>query len=249
MYVFRVDKEADDFLDIKKEYKLTKIGDHKPELRFYPNQLSGELKGKASFAILFTRDTKDIEPILSEIQENMRHSVMEVQPSLFNSMIMQYALEEQKNIVYYMYEGEKGLSINFMALSNHPLFEDNSVFLALYNPPYEYFEGLTKEMLPNVGVVPKLDVGFTEGHIQQQNIDGGLPFERILGEVARTVGKEQELYEMERGIHKKANKARNFGEITSDQDFVDRCINYRKACAIALIPAVTQIDYEMANFE
>jgi len=72
MYVFRVDKEADDFLDIKKEYKLTKIGDHKPELRFYPNQLSGELKGKASFAILFSRDTKDIDPILSEIQENMR---------------------------------------------------------------------------------------------------------------------------------------------------------------------------------
>lgn len=66
-----------------------------------------------------------------------------------------------------MYEGKDGISINFMALSQHPLFEDNCVFLALFNPPYEQFEGLRKEMLPNVGIVPKLDVGFTEGHIQQ----------------------------------------------------------------------------------
>lgn len=125
------------------------------------------MKDKASFAILFNKEEKDVEPIITEIQESYKHSVTEVQPSLFNSMIIQYALEEQKNIIYYMYEGHKGLSLNFMALSNHPLFEDNSVFLAIFNPPYHLFEGLKKEMLPNVGVVPKLDVGFTEGHIQQ----------------------------------------------------------------------------------
>lgn len=104
-------------------------------------------------------------------------------------------------------------------------------------------------MLPNVGVVPKLDVGFTEGHIQQQNIEGSIAFDMLLAKVAITVGKEQELYEMERGTLKPAAKARNFGEITSDKDFQERCLNYRKACAISLIPAVTQIDYELENFE
>ena len=135
------------------------------------------MKDKASFGILFNKDDKAIESIYNEINDAYRHSVNEVQPALFNSMIIQYALEEQKNIVYYMYEGHTGLSLNFKALSNHPLFEDNSVFLAIFNPPYHLFEGLTKEMLPNVGVVPKLDVGFTEGHIQQQNIEGGIPFD------------------------------------------------------------------------
>lgn len=28
---------------------------------------------------------------------------------------------------------------------------------------------------------------------------------------------------------------RNFGEITSDFDFEERCLNYKKACAIALL--------------
>jgi hypothetical protein len=54
----------------------------------------GELKEKSSFSILFNKDSKDIDSILEEIQENMKHSVTEVQPSLFNTMIMQYALEE-----------------------------------------------------------------------------------------------------------------------------------------------------------
>jgi hypothetical protein len=67
MFVFKVDKESEDFLNIKKEFKLTKIGDNKPEMRFYPNQLMGELKDKASFAILFKTESKDIDSILSEI--------------------------------------------------------------------------------------------------------------------------------------------------------------------------------------
>ena len=28
---------------------------------------------------------------------------------------------------------------------------------------------------------------------------------------------------------------RNFGEITSDSDFKERCLNYKKACAISLL--------------
>jgi len=66
-YVFRLDKSSPDFAEMKKTYKLTKFGDQKPELRFYPNQLTGEMKDKASFAILFNKDEKDIEPIISEI--------------------------------------------------------------------------------------------------------------------------------------------------------------------------------------
>jgi hypothetical protein len=54
-----------------------------------------------------------------------------------------------------------------------------------------------------------------------------------------SVGKEQELYDMQRGSNQKVSKVRNFGEIASDEDFKKRCLNYKKACAIGLIPAVT----------
>ena len=37
IYVFRIDKSSPDFAEIKKTYKLTKFGEQKPEIRFYPN--------------------------------------------------------------------------------------------------------------------------------------------------------------------------------------------------------------------
>ena len=54
------------------------------------------------------------------------------------------------------------------------------MFLAMYNPPLEMFQGLQQEMLPNVGVVPILDPDFKEGNINQSNIDGGIPFLELL---------------------------------------------------------------------
>lgn len=41
---------------------------------------------------------------------------------------------------------------------------------------------------------------------------------------------------------------RNFGEITSQEDFENRCLNYKKGCAIALIPALQNQEYERDNF-
>ena len=100
-------------------------------------------------------------------------------------------------------------------------------------------------MLPNVGVVPVLDPSFTEGNINQSNIDGGIPFLELLQRVAHAASK---LDELNNPIEKKATKKRNFGEISSIDDFQDRCLSYRKGCAIGLIPAVTIADYETENF-
>jgi hypothetical protein len=41
---------------------------------------------------------------------------------------------------------------------------------------------------------------------------------------------------------------RQFQEITSTDDWKKSCIN-RKACAIGLLPAITEIDYELESFE
>jgi hypothetical protein len=42
--VFRVDQESEDFKEIKKTYKLSKLGENEPELRFFANDLTGDEK-------------------------------------------------------------------------------------------------------------------------------------------------------------------------------------------------------------
>jgi hypothetical protein len=51
--IFRIDPAADDFSQIKKEYKAGSLAAGKPVIRFYPNEVKGELKNQASFGILF----------------------------------------------------------------------------------------------------------------------------------------------------------------------------------------------------
>ena len=68
-------------------------------------------------------------------------------------------------MIYYMYADDKGPSVSFKSLSLHPLFLEDSVFIAMKDPPAHIFDGLKKEFLPSVGVVPKLDESFEEGHI------------------------------------------------------------------------------------
>mmetsp|Transcript_3358 Transcript_3358/g.5609 ORF Transcript_3358/g.5609 Transcript_3358/m.5609 type:complete len:218 (-) Transcript_3358:211-864(-) len=110
------------------------------------------------------------------------------------------------------------------------------------------FPGLKREMLPTIGVVPKINADFREGNIQQQNIDANLSFDQILTLVASTVGKSDELEGMSSQKKKASTKKRTFGEIQSRADFETRCLDHQKGCAIALIPAMTLIDYEEANF-
>jgi len=43
-------------------------------------------------------------------------------------------------------------------------------------------------------------------------------------------------------------KKRLYGEISSDADFDEKCLSYKKGCAIGLLPAYTIIDYELENF-
>jgi hypothetical protein len=45
----------------------------------------------------------------------------------------------------------------------------------------------------------------------------------------------------ESGVTVKKNK--EFGEITSVEDFELKCVKYTKACAVALLPASKMIDY------
>jgi len=75
-------------------------------------------------------------------------------------MILRYAKAEQKNVAYYAYTKDQNIGLNYKHISNHPVFTENTVFLSFSDPPIEMFEGMTKEMLPIIGFVKKLDPNF-----------------------------------------------------------------------------------------
>lgn len=73
MYVFKVED-----MSLKKQFKLTSLSESKPEIRFYPNAIEGELKDKSSFGILFNKDTKDLSSILEEISQNLNNHIIDI---------------------------------------------------------------------------------------------------------------------------------------------------------------------------
>ena len=64
-----------------------------------------------------------------------------------------------------MYTGDERISLSFKHLSNHIIFntDDDTHFMALRDPPMQQFQGLTKEMLPTIGIVPRIGDDFKEG--------------------------------------------------------------------------------------
>ena len=136
--IFRIDANADDFSQLKKDYKAGSLAAGKPVIRFYPNELKGELKNQASFGILFDATKKENAKILEEIQGSFEHNVREVQGHMFNNLILQHAKEEQKNIIYYMYD-DTDISLTFKAVSKHPILQEDCVFWALHDPDVKYF--------------------------------------------------------------------------------------------------------------
>ena len=144
--VFRMDAsgEGGSFSELKKEYKVGALNPGKPVIRFYPNEIKGELKHQASFGILFDNTKKENKRIIDEILGSFEHDVRAVQSNMFNNMILQYAKEEQKHVIYYMYD-DVDINLAFKALSKHPVFKDDCVFWSLHDPDVKFFQGLDKE--------------------------------------------------------------------------------------------------------
>lgn len=248
--VFRMDPNSDGFAELAKKYKVGSLAAGKPKLRYYPNQATGDAKFGKSYEIFFSRESKDFSNIENEVKENYEHNVNDILANSFNAFIVRYAKEEQKHVVYYMYREEQEISLDFKAASQHPLFQDDCVFLSLRDPPTAIFQGLDPRLLPIIGVVKKLDADFQEGHIQQTHVDGSLKYEQLMDTIATQSGKREEYLELKHSktLSNKPKIDRNFGEIASLADFETRCSSYKKGCAIALIPALQNQEYERDNF-
>ena len=182
---FRLHPDNENYETLKKQFKVSKLEVGKPELRYYPNEVAGQQKLDKSYSLPLELDNKDMSRIMEDVESTFQSNIVDIQGHLFNNYIMQYAKDEQKHVVYYMYRDEQQLSLAFKHISNHALFKDECVFLAMKDPPMQLFQGLRKEMMPSIGFIPRLDESFKEGKIEQANMDASQSYPVILKWIAQ----------------------------------------------------------------
>lgn len=73
--VYRIDKDAEDFKDLKKRFKLSKLDHDVPEMKFFPYDLTGEAKMSAMITIPFDKANKDLKDLYDEISSGMSHDI------------------------------------------------------------------------------------------------------------------------------------------------------------------------------
>jgi hypothetical protein len=137
--VFRLDSNNENFSALTKKYKVGSLAAGKPKLRYYPNMATGDNKLSKSYEILFNKDAKTFENIEEEVTENYEHTVVDIMGEQFNNFIVRHAKDDQKNVVYYMYRSDQKVSLDFKAVSQHPLLQEDCVFLSLINPSEKIF--------------------------------------------------------------------------------------------------------------
>lgn len=106
-------------------------------MRFFVNDLTGDQKMESMINIPFDKANKNLKDVYDEISAVIKNEIQDVSPSMLNNFILNASKQLQKNIVYYMFNDEDGVSINYKALSRFELFKDDTVFISLFNPPLE----------------------------------------------------------------------------------------------------------------
>ena len=218
----------------KKEFKVTGLDENKPQLRYYPNVATGKVKSDTSFQILFDKSSSSIDNILEEIEQIFEYKISPVAPQHFNDAVISASKEHKKSLVYALHNSDQKLPLGFKAISMNPIFQETAVFMNMVDPPLQMFPGLSKEILPIVGIVAVLDDNFVDGEVQQSVFQLNEPYVKLIKFIGEKVGKSMEIESFLTGNELKRTK-RNFGEITSDSDFKERCLNYKKACAIGVL--------------
>jgi len=92
---------------------------------------------------------ENIDLINEILQEEFKHEVLDISEKIIYSLANQYtSLEEHKHLIYYLYDDDKGVDINFKALSVDPWMQDDFAFVSLYNPSQQLRQG--QPSLPTV---------------------------------------------------------------------------------------------------
>ena len=239
--------------DLKREFKSTKT----PQFRFYPNLKTGQEKRSASFEIVYPKngEIKDVKAaVIEEVHSNYESDVKDVSEKVYYSMGAQNS-RDGKITVCYMYE-EGGVDFTYKALSADPYLKESFVFMAIDSPGASMKQD---QVLPAVTGMLTIDDENPTPRIFSFQGMVEVHYREVLNTLLQMFPEQYEQYEEDQKVkafkkqnggrddHEARNPvAREFKELRGMKDFENICVSH-KACALALLPAITSIDYEAEN--
>lgn len=155
--VYNMDPTAANHAELVKKYKLGTVSAGKPKMRFYPNQFKGDMKVSKSYKIFFETKAKDLKKITKQIKEGYESKIISsLTPDGLSGLLKKHGKDEYKDCVFLLYRNDQQMELNFKGLSEHPVFKDNTVFLAQRDPDLSKMNNVNLGSLPMVGIVRKL---------------------------------------------------------------------------------------------
>ncbi len=204
-----------------------------------------------------TDDLDEIkERLMEEIQDSLVTDVKDVSEKVYYSLAAANA-KEGKTTVCYLYDDSDGVNFTFKALSADPYLQDDYVFMAVDGPSSEMRGDAT---LPTIQGMMVIDEENPSPRIFNFAGMRAIHYPEVVKALLQMIPEKWEKFEQDMLAkeYKKQNPTgdaanetksipREFREIKSNKDYDDICKSH-KACAIALLPAITTIDYELESF-
>lgn len=76
--VFRMAADAPNFGELKKDYRVGKLAAGRPDLRYFPNEATGDKKMDRSFSLPLDLKSSDFTPIIEEIESSFAAHVVDI---------------------------------------------------------------------------------------------------------------------------------------------------------------------------
>jgi len=196
------------------------------------------------------------ETVLEEVMDGYTTDVKDVSEKVYYSLGAQNSKDGIVTVLF-MYAGGTQIDFTYKAVSSDPFLQDDYVFMAIDDPS----DSLRNDQsLPAIsGMMPIDEENPTPRIFNFSGLQKVHYFEVIKALLSMVPGKwESYEQEMLAKRYKKQNPTgdssesrsipRVFKEIRNQRDFNEICKSH-KTCAIALLPAITTIDYERESFE
>ena len=90
----------------------------------------GEEKNQKSFEI---NHKSKLDVIMDEIHESLENEIKEVNEKILNTIAINHATEEKKNVLIYFYQSGP-ISLHFKAISGMAILKDSFAFLSVPDP-------------------------------------------------------------------------------------------------------------------
>jgi len=244
---------------LRREINTAKL----PVLKYYKNGETGPAKRRSSYELEIPKSMdvakkenhKNLLNFLIEEMENeIEHDIIEVSDELYFQKLRE-SKAMGKVAVTYLYGEDQKIDNTFKSLTRDPWLKGYYIWLAIQNPSNDLLQG-SADMPYIQGTYTEVPEGYDESEGQSamwrfdnnevRHPTSGYKYEMLFAKLLKMYPHLVTKYMKEMGMEspdEDLSSKHNFKEIESQQDFYKLCLA-KKACAIALLPAIDSIDWE-----